>query len=29
MLKNPPSRRDAWAGLRLLRRTLDGEPTQT
>lgn len=23
MLKNPPLRRDAWAGLRLLRRTLD------
>jgi uracil-DNA glycosylase family 4 len=29
MLKNPPSRRDAWVGLRMLRRTLDGEPTQT
>jgi uracil-DNA glycosylase family 4 len=25
MLKNPPLRRDAWAGLRMLRRTLDEE----
>ena len=28
MLKNPPLRRDAWAGLRLLRRALDATPTQ-
>jgi DNA polymerase len=27
MLKNPPLRRDAWAGLRLLRRAIDQEPT--
>jgi DNA polymerase len=27
MLKNPPLRRDAWAGLRLLRRTLDDAQT--
>ncbi|HET6306468.1 MAG TPA: uracil-DNA glycosylase [Rhodopila sp.] len=27
MLKNPPLRRDAWAGLRLLRRALDQTPT--
>jgi uracil-DNA glycosylase len=26
MLKNPPLRRDAWAALRLLRRTIDGTP---
>jgi DNA polymerase len=29
MLKNPPVRRDAWAGLRLLRRALNAELTQT
>jgi DNA polymerase len=29
MLKNPPLRRDAWAGLRLLRRALDEELTKT
>jgi uracil-DNA glycosylase len=29
MLKNPPLRRDAWAGLRLLRRALDEVQTQT
>jgi len=29
MLKNPPLRRDAWAGLRMLRRTLDEQQTQT
>ena len=29
MLKTPPVRRDAWAGLRLLRRALDEELTQT
>jgi DNA polymerase len=29
MLKTPPVRRDAWAGLRLLRRALDAELTQT
>ena len=29
MLKTPAVRRDAWAGLRLLRRALDGEQTQT
>jgi uracil-DNA glycosylase family 4 len=28
MLKNPPLRRDAWAGLRLLRRTMDVASTQ-
>jgi uracil-DNA glycosylase family 4 len=28
MIKNPPTRRDAWAGLRLLRRTLDSQTTQ-
>lgn len=27
MLKNPPLRRDAWTGLRLLRRALDETPT--
>jgi hypothetical protein len=27
MVKNPPLRRDAWAGLRLLRRTLDAAQT--
>jgi uracil-DNA glycosylase family 4 len=27
MLKNPPLRRDAWAGLRMLRRALDGSQT--
>jgi DNA polymerase len=27
MLKNPPLKRDAWAGLRMLRRTMDGIPT--
>jgi uracil-DNA glycosylase len=27
MLKNPPLRRDAWAGLRLLRRSLDAKQT--
>jgi DNA polymerase len=27
MLKNPPLRRDAWAGLRMLRRALDGAQT--
>ena len=29
MLKNPPLRRDAWAGVRLLRRALDDTQTQT
>jgi DNA polymerase len=29
MLKNPPLRREAWAGVRLLRRALDAAPTQT
>ena len=29
MLKNPPLRRDAWAGLRLLRRAIDQPPTET
>jgi uracil-DNA glycosylase len=29
MLKNPPLRRDAWAGIRLLRRALDDTQTQT
>ncbi|WP_428490396.1 uracil-DNA glycosylase [Rhodopila sp.] len=29
MLKNPPLRRDAWAGLRLLRRAIDQLPTET
>jgi uracil-DNA glycosylase family 4 len=29
MLKNPPLRRDAWAGLRLLRRTIDSSQTGT
>ncbi len=29
MLKNPPLRRDAWAGVRLLRRALDDPQTQT
>nr|WP_294517699.1 uracil-DNA glycosylase [uncultured Rhodopila sp.] len=29
MLKTPPTRRDAWAGLRLLRRALEEELTQT
>jgi uracil-DNA glycosylase len=29
MLKNPPLRRDAWAGVRLLRRALDDMQTQT
>jgi DNA polymerase len=29
MLKTPPVRRDAWAGLRLLRRALDEELTKT
>jgi DNA polymerase len=29
MLKTPPIRRDAWAGLRLLRRALDEESTKT
>jgi DNA polymerase len=29
MLKNPPVRRDAWAGLLLLRRALDGDSTKT
>jgi uracil-DNA glycosylase family 4 len=28
MLKNPPLRRDAWAGLRLLRRSMGTDPTQ-
>ncbi|MDR3531584.1 MAG: uracil-DNA glycosylase family protein, partial [Rhodopila sp.] len=28
MLKNPPLRRDAWAGLRMLRRAMDDEQTQ-
>ncbi len=28
LLKNPPLRRDAWAGLRLLRRTLDENPSE-
>jgi uracil-DNA glycosylase family 4 len=28
LLKNPPLRRDAWAGLRLLRRTIDQSQTQ-
>lgn len=27
MIKNPPLRRDAWAGLRMLRRTIDQTPT--
>jgi uracil-DNA glycosylase len=29
MLKNPPLRRDTWAGLRMLRRVLHETPTQT
>jgi hypothetical protein len=29
LLKNPPLRRDAWAGLRLLRRALDADQTKT
>jgi uracil-DNA glycosylase family 4 len=29
MLKNPPLRRDAWAGLRMLRRSIDLDQTQT
>ncbi len=29
MLKHPAVRRDAWAGLRLLRRTMDSDQTQT
>jgi DNA polymerase len=29
MLKNPPLRRDAWAGLRMLRRTIDLSQTRT
>jgi uracil-DNA glycosylase family 4 len=29
MLKNPPLRRDAWSGLRLLRRAVDKTQTQT
>jgi uracil-DNA glycosylase len=29
MLKNPPLRRDAWAGLRMLRRALDQAQTKT
>ena len=28
MLKTPPLRRDAWAGLRLLRRALDADQTE-
>jgi DNA polymerase len=29
LVKTPPNRRDAWAGLRLLRRALDADPTKT
>jgi DNA polymerase len=29
MIKNPPLRRDAWAGLRLLRRAIDQSQTET